>query len=452
MIRRVLSFGTIEAFARGFNWLLLIALPFLLTAEEYGVVGLIAAAEGLIVTVALLGQDRSIMRFYNDSGFDRPALLGSVAKILFAASTVSFLIVGVIQLAGAEEVGGMPTTPHLWFLALLVAGSLLLRYFWAYARVVGDAIQFLVSRAGISALKLVTVLGLAWVWRSSESYPIGAAVATLAGGVTVSLLWPIKRSLSENQVLRQLLVFGWPFVFHAVSGNLLMVADRFMIEAFLSEADVGIYTFAYGVGASLSFVFGSLVVYLEPQIYKAHGDPGRTSRLLDIFLGTSAIGGIAVGILLVAAVGPLALRYLSPEYGEALGLIPIIVGAHVLSPIYLASSYRLTNHKKTGTIAIASGSAAVANVVLNLILIPSMGIRGAAIATFASYLFLAALITIFSERASRTGSVGLQMMGLTLVAAIALSFVSPTTVSLIPTVLAAGIIGIQLRRRVSGSP
>lgn len=422
LIRKILSFGMMEAFARGFNWVLLMTLPFLLSATEYGIVGLVVAAEGLVLTVALLGQDRSLMRFFEDDSVDDGALVGSIVWILAGSAVVVFAVVTVVQVLGLSSIGGIPVVPHAWFLAILVTGSLLLRFQWAYSRVADRPGQFLASRVGVGLLKFLVVIVLALLWHNSASYPVGASVAVLLGGVLFSFRWRVVRFDGSQKVMNQLLLFGWPFVLHAVSGNLLMVADRFMLEAIIDQASVGTYTFAYAVGSSLSFVFASLVVYVEPQIYRAAGEPERATRWLNIFLAASTVGGLAVGLPLIAFGGPIAISLLAPEYGTAIEVIPIIVGAHLLTPIYLASSYRLTNQRKTTLIAVSSGVAAVVNVVLNVVLIPRYGITGAAIATFVSYLCLACIITLFSQRASPLGKTALALMAMAGVAATASSF------------------------------
>ena len=74
------------------------------------------------------------------------------------------------------------------------------------------------------------------------------------------------------------------------------------------------------------------------------------------------------------------------------------MAAHIVMALYLQASFRLTTQDRTGYIAICSSSAAVANILLNIVLIPRYGIEGAAVATFLSYLVLSIVTLALSVR------------------------------------------------------
>ena len=398
MIRSLLSFGVLEAAARGFNWLVLVTLPFFLSSDQYGIVGLIVAAESLGLTVALIGQDRSVLRFLKDESITRTELLGSITWILLVSAAVLLVVVVTLQLAGVVSLAGIPVWPHLWVLLLLVYGLMIVQVNCSLARGTAQPGTFFVNRVVVSFAKLVLVLGLAYALGSSLSYPVGAAVAVVIIGVASAAGLGTFNLAGSGRVARALLRFGWPFVFHAVAGGLLVAADRFLIAAYLDESRVGAYTFAYSVGASLSFVYGSLVVYMEPQIYGASADGARTRQWTNLFVSACLFGGIGVGLLLVGVVLPLAAARLGGDYAVATELVPIIVAAHWIIPLYLVGVYQLTIEKRTSLIAASSAAAAVLNIVLNVLWIPTKGLYGAALATFLSYLCLAVVIGFLSGR------------------------------------------------------
>ena len=82
-------------------------------------------------------------------------------------------------------------------------------------------------------------------------------------------------------------------------------------------------------------------------------------------------------------------------------VIPIISVSAVLAITHTVFDKALHLVKKTKGIGITISLAAVVNIILNLVLIPFMGILGACIATLISYLFSASFMMFLSRREFR---------------------------------------------------
>ena len=98
--------------------------------------------------------------------------------------------------------------------------------------------------------------------------------------------------------------------------------------------------------------------------------------------------GSAFLILLVKPVSALLINYSTfPAYRSAYTYTPLLIAAAVFTclNLFLAGIYTATKHTNNALFTILA--VAVANIILNLGLIPSWGIQGAAFATFLSYLF-----------------------------------------------------------------
>lgn len=95
----------------------------------------------------------------------------------------------------------------------------------------------------------------------------------------------------------------------------------------------------------------------------------------------------SAGIMLILR--PLIIPFFVAEsFAASYFYVPILLGAVVFQSFsnFLASIYEASN--KTTHSLISSAIGAAANIVLNLILIPTMGISGAAVATLASYIIV----------------------------------------------------------------
>ena len=89
---------------------------------------------------------------------------------------------------------------------------------------------------------------------------------------------------------------------------------------------------------------------------------------------------------------------LDEKYVEGHWIIPVIAVAGIFVGIASFYSEVLTVSKKTKTLAMLYGLAALVNGIVNLIFIPTYGLKAAVGATFISYVVLALIIYIASRR------------------------------------------------------
>ena len=100
-----------------------------------------------------------------------------------------------------------------------------------------------------------------------------------------------------------------------------------------------------------------------------------------LFIGSAGL------VLLIRPVSAILINYSTfPEYMTAYRYTPLLIAAAVFTclNLFLAGIYTATKHTANAFYTILA--VAAANVILNLVLIPSFGIQGAAFATFLSYL------------------------------------------------------------------
>ena len=250
-------------------------------------------------------------------------------------------------------------------------------------------------------LKFAGVLILAKMIGHSLSYVLGVGVTALVMLVFIVPFLRVKVSgHSDRRVVGNLLIFGWPFVFHILSGNILSYFSRFFLEAYNSIKDVGIFTFAFTFGSALYVAYAGLSTYFEPRIYSHADDKPHCERWLAYFISASIlIASVGGAILLI--IFPYLMPYLSADYGQALPIISMVMGTVLLQPLYLQGNYRLTVYKRTGYIAAVTFLASSLSIILYFLMIPSYGIWGAAMALYLSNFFLSACMLGISIRIAR---------------------------------------------------
>ena len=85
------------------------------------------------------------------------------------------------------------------------------------------------------------------------------------------------------------------------------------------------------------------------------------------------------------------------SYCQGLGIIPIILAAYIWNGIATNMALGMHVSKKTGWLPIATGIAAVVNIILTFILVPILGIYGGAWATFIAYAVSAIILWYISS-------------------------------------------------------
>lgn len=376
-------------------------LPFFLdSTTEYGKVGLIVSIEMLVASVSLLGMDRAVLRFYAKD--EHPArLLRSVLAIWAGIAWVPFACVIGLYMSGVDSFFSIPLAPHLLILSLTVAASNLNILCIAIGRATGNLAMFLKFRLTFAICKFLSVILLAILLGRDLSYLLGAGLAAIT---MLALAVPtLSKRIAPPRVpitVLPLLIFGWPFVFHILSGNILSYFSRFFLEAYSTPTDVGVFTFAFTLGSGLYVGYAALSTYFEPKIYSHADEIARCEKWLAFYTNACVSFAAAVGAIILFLF-PYWSSYLHTDYGGSLPTISMVIGTILLNPLYLQGNYRLAAHKKTGYIAIASFISACISLLLNFLLIPRYGIWGAAVAMYIANGALCAIIMGTSLRITR---------------------------------------------------
>jgi O-antigen/teichoic acid export membrane protein len=151
---------------------------------------------------------------------------------------------------------------------------------------------------------------------------------------------------------------------------------------------LGFYAAAYGIAIYLQDVMmAPLQMALFPVCMKVWNTEGKKatqdflSRSLDQFV---LVGVAVVGVAIVTSRDAIVLLA-SKKFQEAHSLLPYLVVGLVLSAVTIYFRPGLLIHKRASKIAAATFYACVLNIVLNIVLLPRIGLLGAAIATMISY-------------------------------------------------------------------
>lgn len=227
-----------------------------------------------------------------------------------------------------------------------------------------------------------------------RGYLLGFACSAL----TAALLARDQFSPRVDRVLLgRGLAYGLPLVPHLLAHQVMTYADRVILEHYAGEATTGFYSGAYLFASGLTVIALSLNKATIPEVFRrtelaTGAEPAARNdsmkQLVRVFSHW-----LVIVVWLSATVSILApdlLRLLMPPaYRSAIPLLPWVAWGAGLHAAYLLPAASLLYRKRTGLLSAVSLGAAAVNVVLNIVLIPSMAGTGAAIATLVAYAALA---------------------------------------------------------------
>jgi O-antigen/teichoic acid export membrane protein len=222
------------------------------------------------------------------------------------------------------------------------------------------------------------------------SWLVGTVMAFVIGALKLSHLGVLNfKGIKLNiDWIKQGIVVAFPFLIISISQLTMDFSDRYLIDYFLGKADVGIYSFYYGIASvPITLITSVLVSQYYSRIinvYKFETPESERQTQIRRFLFQ------CVGLAILCSIGALILIQFLLNFIGRQQLIDHIDLFYLMLVQVLLFSFQVViqtvlyaRHDDKYLLYSALG-AAVLNILINLILIPVMGINGAALATIVS--------------------------------------------------------------------
>ncbi len=375
-----------------------------LTKEDYGAAEILFAAVVSASIVVRFGLIEAVLRFYYSDDEEPRRVVSSSFAALFWLSTLAALIAlpfakPISELLLKEPAAGLAriSIAGLWVLTM---SEFLLTLFRLEERARAYFVTTLLNVIGTIALTVVLVVGAGEGARGLLLGSYGAGAATVL--VLIAMQW---RSLSlrfDRALLRRLFRFGLPTMPAEASLYLLNFVDRIIIvrsagTATAGLAAAGLYSLAVKFAQGINVLVRGFQLAWPPLAYSIRDDDeARRVYAAVVTLFVAACAFVVTGMWLLSRWIVRALA--APEFFGSYKAIGLIATAVTLYALYLVLVVILGRTGRTEFNFPATLAALVANVVLNLILVPPLGIVGAALALVASYLVVLALMYVFTQR------------------------------------------------------
>ena len=258
------------------------------------------------------------------------------------------------------------------------------------------ALEKMEWEAGLYILTNVAIVsfGFLFLYYSPNVFSFSYAYA-IGTGIGAFATFYVLRSHFKNlfyyfspHLLLPLLAAAWPFALSSAIGSLTINTDILMIGAFRSAADVGFYSAAQRPVQILYLIPGILAVSLFPTLSRiAFEDKERLRSILERVISMAFLFAIPIAIGgIILASGIITILFGADYMNSVRPLQILLLTIMINFPATLLSNaiFALDEQKKLVSFAAIAG---LSNVALDLLLIPYLGIVGAAITTvFAQFI------------------------------------------------------------------
>ncbi len=391
----------------------------LMTQQEYGIVSLVTSFLIVVNTLTNFGLPAATVRLYNDSDDKdhQQDVLGSSQALFFIIPSLTAIGISLFSKSvSLSLLGDSKYSLVIQIVAILLVfetmnyfGNLMLRIHLRPGAVNIHNVVYVISQMGLAIVFIKYLkLGVLGYWLG---YLIGGVIGILLM-IWFNRHWLVFK-MSRKQV-KELLKFGLPLIPVDFSFNFLQLADRFMILSLLDFKAVAIYTIGYRIGSFVNFVLAPFSI-AWPIFAFSKMKETEAKRIYRDSLTYVLMGSIFVALIIFIFRVEL-IDFVSPEsYQAAVQVVPWISLSMIAYGIYPILSLGPRIAKHTRPLAWISTSTTLVNIILNVILIPAYGIKGAAAATLISYLYLS-LISYFVSRRYYDFQVDGKRIGLIIIA------------------------------------
>lgn len=350
---------------------------YVLSPTAYGTIDLITTTSSLMIPIVFLCISDAVMRYTMAGRFDRKDVLSNGLRIYLQGLAVAFLALFLIdRYLGLGE--------YKFFLILLLGSNGLLLIFNQFLRSVDKIKEFAFNGVLYTAIfvisNVVFLIGLKWGVRGYFCSMILANAVCIVYAIVMSKAWKYLTKKPSKSTLRVMLKYALPLIPNSLMWWVMDASDKYVLAYFLGVNANGIYAISKKLPTIIDTFHGIFNQAWQISAIQENDSDGATQFTSNVYkIYTILVFGV-VSVLLIAA-RPITRYLLSAEYVDSWKYIPLLLISVAFSGLSGVLGANFIANENTGIIFRTTVYGAVVNTVLNFVLIPLMGINGAALAT-----------------------------------------------------------------------
>jgi len=366
-----------------------------LSQHDYGILTLVLSFIGIATVFTTYGLNVSFLRWYvPETDAQERKRIFSICYYGIAGVT---LLLTVIIVTSSTSLADILLRDTSYKPMLLLAGFILLMdSLFHFPQILLQAQKNSLGYIAVVFLNVTLNLGLSYYFIVQRGFGIDGVLysALIAGfGAFVVTIPLVLRNLTLYFAIdkyKEFIKYGIPYVANYLFVVLIDLSDRFLLERFLDTKNVALYSANYKLGAAMAIIVNAFRLAWHPFFLSLSNSPDakRTfSRVFSYFLLFSCGIFLFISIFIddIVRVDIGGFHLIAEMYWEGTFIIPWILFSYMISGAYIIFAAGIHIDKKTKYTPLFTGAGILTNILANIILIPILGIYGAAISTAIGY-------------------------------------------------------------------
>ncbi len=400
-------YGISTMAARFITFLLVPFYTNIFNPDEYGIITNLYAFIGLMNIIYIYGMDAAYMKFAasKENGEER-----DIFSTPFISVALVGTVLGVIILLMYKKISlllGIPDNFQylILYLPLILLIDALAAIPFIKLRLERKAKTFgLFKILNIIITVLMNVVLIFLLHWDIEAVLLSNLTASI---VSLLLVFPsIRRSFHFNfnlHLMKRLLKFGLPYLPAGLASMIIQVVDRPIMEHLTNLTTLGIYQANYKLGIFMMLFVNMFQYAWQPfflQEAKSENAKELFAKVLTYFTIASSTMLVIVSLFIdnIVKFNFFGYSLIGSAYWVGLDIVPVVLFAYLFNGLYVIFTAGIFIKEKSIYVPIITGAGALVNIFTNFILIPIMGIMGAALATLASYFVMAAGLYFVNQK------------------------------------------------------
>lgn len=361
-----------------------------LGAEGWGVFSYALTLAGLFGVFSDIGMSAIMTR----EGIRDPQQRNNYISTTFVLKLIFTIISALLVIIGAPLITRIPEAlPLLPIIALLLIFDNIRDFTIALNRAFEKMEREAITKIMMNSS--IVILGIFFLIKSPTSTSLAYAY-TIGSGLSVFVaIFFIREHLATlfrhitPSLIKPILISAWPMGLMTLLGTIMISTDTVMLGWFMNASDVGLYSAALRPIYLLYALPGLIASAIFPtlaRLAKKENEKFRKAFEQSITMGLLialpiACGGIIIGTTLIKTM--FGVEYISSTFAFQILLLTLLTS---FPTTIVGNALFAYDAQRSFTLYLIIG--ALGNMVLNIVLIPSYGIIGCAIATLVTQLII----------------------------------------------------------------
>jgi len=401
-------YGLGHIVTRMVNFLLLPLYTNKLAKGEFGASAIVFTFLGIMIIIYTYGLDAAFMRYFilSDDPKRRKQIFSTAFwGILIASVTFSLIIYMSRDFVSNLLISQGNFAPLIELASIILLFDALAILPFLYLRAQEKSVPYTILKfANVIVNVSLNIYFIVVLDKGVQGIFLANVWASGLTFLLVSFILIKNISLQFNlQDFKELFSFGLPYLPSTLAVVLLDLIDRIILEKFSGLDVTGVYNAGMKLGLFMNLFVAAFRFAWQPFFLTTSKQANAKeifSKVLTYFTMIGSVIFLSISFFIdeIIRIQIFGNSLIGPEFWAGAKVVPFILLAYLIYGIYVNFIVGIYLEKKTKYLPIITGAGVLVNVIVNLLLIPKLGMMGAAYAKVAGYVVMCGLLYFTAQK------------------------------------------------------